>query len=79
MTIEEIRKYRALTTGGYEVHQLQEVSIDGIKKFRNAWNQSANLPIYGGYWDSDIPPCIPKYDNPLSAIYGRVWGIHNKS
>lgn len=34
MTLEEIREYRSLTSGGYCPLQLNDVSIEGIKKFR---------------------------------------------
>jgi hypothetical protein len=71
MNIKEIKRFRELTTGGYTPFQLQEVSIDGIKKFRNSWNQPAESPTYGGYWDPNT--WLLKHDDPLGPIYGRKW------
>lgn len=79
MNIEEIRKYRSLTTGGYTPCGLQEVTIEGIKKYREqhkpkSWseiyNEEYQSQIFGGCWSISFI----RYDDPLSAIYGRVWG-----
>jgi hypothetical protein len=79
MTIEEIRNYRSLTTGGYPIDGLHEVTINGIKKYREqhkpkSWSEvfseQHQSHIFGGCWSSSFI----RYDDPLSPIYGRVWG-----
>ena len=76
MTIDEIRQYRALTSGGFKIYQLHEVSIEGIKKFRERFHKPAqwyidaikNKPLFSEDW------LMRRYDDPLSAIYDIVWG-----
>ena len=78
MTIEEIRKYRSLTTCGYAIDGLHEATIEGIKKYREqhkpkSWSEVCGdqyqSRIFGSCWSSSFI----RYDDPLSPIYGRVW------
>jgi hypothetical protein len=54
MTIEEIRKYRSLTTCGYAIDGLHEATIEGIKKYREQHKPKSWSEVCGDQYQSRI-------------------------
>ncbi len=68
MTLEDIRKFRE-SRKWYKPFQLEELSIEGIKKFRSKY-PTYSTAIYGGSWFDNN--CAFTYTNEY--IKDLHWG-----